>query len=211
MSDLAAVELAADEARALTDEIRQRLDGLLPLIKRAFEGRADRALGYDSWQAYCSAELNDVRVPVGERPAMVAELRSAGMSQRAIGSAIGVDAATVNRDLRRVADATPDAPPTTPVVGLDGKRYASPPQPSGRYLSPPSPDPAAEDRRQRRVATHQLCETVVAVAQMRGFDTGWKYDPAEVLPGRAVTAEVISDARQAIDELAKIWYERKLP
>lgn len=69
----------------------------------------------------------------------------------------------------------------------------------------------AEERRQRQVATHQLCETVVAVAQMRGFDTGWKYDPAMALAGRAVTATVIDDARQAIDELAKIWRERNLP
>lgn len=98
-----------------------------------------------------------------------------------------------------------------PVPVESGPTHTSPRPVAGRYLSPPTPDPDVEAQRQRRVATHQLCETVVAVAQMRGFDTGWKYDPAEVLPGRAVTAEVISDARQAIDELAKIWYERKLP
>lgn len=70
------------------------------------------------------------------------------------------------------------------------------PAPTGYYRDP-QPDPEAEERRQRRVATHQLCEVVVAVAQMRGFDTGWKYEPGMALPGRAVTADVLNDARQA--------------
>lgn len=120
MTDIATAELTADEARELTAEIRRDLDGLLPKIKRAFEGRADRALGYDSWQAYCSAELNDVRVPVGSRPAMVAELRGAGMSQRAIGAALGISAATVNKDLSTVQDRTVEQP--AKVTSLDGRQ-----------------------------------------------------------------------------------------
>lgn len=240
MTDVAVPQLTADEARELTNEIRHRLDGLLPLIKQAFERRADLALGYESWQAYCTAELNDVRVPVGDRPAMVAELRQVGMSQRAIAGSLGVSQPTVLNDLRRASDQDLSVEAPARVTSLDGReRPATQPpkapglgvglppvgpilagavaqdraartEPAGRYREPVI-DPEAEELRQRRVATHQLCETVVALAQMRGFDTGWKYDPGMALPGRAVTGEVIADARQAIDELAKIWDERKLP
>lgn len=83
--------LTADEARSLTDQIAKKIAGLVPLVKRAYEGRADKALGYASWHAYCEAELGGIRIPLADRPAAVAELRGAGMSTRAIGSAIGVD------------------------------------------------------------------------------------------------------------------------
>lgn len=118
MTGIATTELTADEARELTAEIRRDLDGLLPKIKRAFDGRADKALGYDSWQAYCSTELKDVRVPLGDRPAMVAELRQGGMSQRAIGAALGVSKRTVENDLSQLATSSqlPDR-----IVSLDGR------------------------------------------------------------------------------------------
>lgn len=108
------------------------------------------------------------------------------------------------------ADAAPSAGPglVSPEPGPEQEPVAPVP-PAGRYRNPPQ-GPDAEERRQRLVATHQLCEVVVTVAQMRGFDTGWKYDPAMALPGRAVTTEVLADARQAIDELLKIWDEREL-
>lgn len=115
---VAATGLTADEARQLTDDIRHDLDGLLPKIKRAYDGRADQALGYSSWLAYCGAELNNVRIPIDNRPAMVQELHRAGMSQRAIAGAIGVSAATVNSDLSTVQDRTvgPER-----IVSLDGR------------------------------------------------------------------------------------------
>lgn len=104
-----------------------------------------------------------------------------------------------------------EAPPPSTVPGIEEAGELPPARPpTGRYRSPAT-DPAAEEHRQRLVATHQLCEVVVAVAQMRGFDTGWKYDPSMALPGRAVTTEVLADSRQAIDELIKIWDERGMP
>jgi ParB-like chromosome segregation protein Spo0J len=57
---------------------------------------------------------------------------------------------------------------------------------------------AEEDQRRRVVATHLLCQHVVAIAQTRGTaHTIGYYDPAEALPGRAVTRQVIEDARAA--------------
>ncbi|AXH88759.1 hypothetical protein [Micromonospora aurantiaca] len=114
--------LTEAEARALTAEIRARVTDLLPLIKTAFQRRADLALGYPSWAAYCDAELRGLRMPLEERQAATAALHAEGMSTRAIAGALGTSDATVRRDLRD-AGATDDAPER--VVGLDGKRYAS--------------------------------------------------------------------------------------
>ena len=152
MTDLAVAELTAEEAQDLTEEIRIRLDFLLPLIKKAFEGRADRALGYESWQAYCSAELSNIRVPVGDRPAMVAELRQSGMSQRAIGAAFGVSQETVRRDLATDTNVSVEAPAT--ITSLDGRERPASRPPTSPTQSPgpveadaaPSADPGADLR-----------------------------------------------------------------
>ena len=114
--------LTEAEARELTAEIRARVTDLLPLIKTAFQRRADLALGYPSWSAYCDAELRGLRMPLEERQAATAALHAEGMSTRAIAGALGTSDATVRRDLRDTG-ATDDAPER--VVGLDGKRYAS--------------------------------------------------------------------------------------
>lgn len=68
----------------------------------------------------------------------------------------------------------------------------------------------AEEARQRRVATHLLCETVVAIAQLRDSEAATKYEPTEALPGRSVTREVIDNARIALDQMADVWKERDL-
>lgn len=118
----AADPLTAEDARALTDDIRGRVTDLLPLIKEAFTRRADLALGYASWAAYCDAELAGLRMPLQERQAAAVALRREAMSTRAIAGALGTSDGTVRRDLRK-AGATDDAP--VRVVGLDNKQYAS--------------------------------------------------------------------------------------
>lgn len=119
MTEIASVEtLTAGQARVLTDEIRSDLGGLLPKVKRAYEGRADKALGYDSWAIYCAYELDGIRVPLADRPAMVAELRQNGMSTRAIGAALGVGKSTVDRDLSTVPSGTVEP---ERITSLDGR------------------------------------------------------------------------------------------
>jgi len=69
----------------------------------------------------------------------------------------------------------------------------------------------AEEQRQRRVATHLMCEHLVVIAQMAGGTTAERYDPEEALPGRAITRDVIADAVIALEEIAQVWKERELP
>lgn len=117
MTEVTVATLTAEEARALTDDIRSRVTDLLPLITRAYEQRADRALGYPTWADYCAAELSGLRVPLGDRPAMVAELRQSGMSTRAIGSALGISHMTAQRDLESTGTSVTD----DKVTSLDGR------------------------------------------------------------------------------------------
>ena len=140
-------DLDATEARALTDQIKTQVSELLPLIVEAFQRRADRALGYDSWAGYSDAELRGLRLPIGDRREAVAELRGAGMSTRAIGSALGVDQSTVVRDLATDASASVEAPER--VTGLDGReRPAAMPRPP---IVDPIP-PAVAEQIERRIA-----------------------------------------------------------
>lgn len=118
MTELATTDLTEAEARTLTEAIRGRVVDLLPLITQAYERRADRALGYDSWSAYCAEELSGLRLPLADRPAMVAELRQTGMSTRAIGAALGVGKSTVDRDLATVPGGTVEP---TRITSLDGR------------------------------------------------------------------------------------------
>lgn len=152
MTDLSVpADLTRDEARRLTDEIKDDVAGLLPKIREAFERRADLALGYANWSIYCDAELRGLRLPVGDRREAVAELRGAGMSTRAIGSALGVHHSTVEGDLK----STGGNPPVQPerITSLDGRERpaAMPPRPAQgpsasaeRRTSASEPDPVAQ-------------------------------------------------------------------
>jgi transposase-like protein len=105
-------------ARALTDQLRQSLSVSWELLVEAYQRRAWAALGYSTWDAYTDAELGQVRLrlPREDRREVVASMTEAGMSTRAIGSALGVNEATVSRDRARVASATPDEPIDAEIV-----------------------------------------------------------------------------------------------
>jgi hypothetical protein len=89
-----------------------------------WEARAWEMLSLQSWDDLCDSRgwTKRVALPRPERREVVAELRSAGMSTRAIASATGVDAKTVRND---IASAGGDNSPPAPVVGTDGKTYQS--------------------------------------------------------------------------------------
>lgn len=121
----------AAEARELTDRIRKTLRVGHDLIVTAFKGRAWAALGYDSWDAYCAGEFAEarmVRLDREQRREIVAEMRGAGMSTRAIASGLGVNHSTVIRDGAAGPQVNASAPPA-PVTGLDGKTYTRPAPP----------------------------------------------------------------------------------
>lgn len=152
-------DLAADEARGLTVRIRSTVVAAWDLVCEAYDGRVWLALGYESWDAYCSAELDGaaIRLPREQRQETVRSLRDAGLSQRAIASAVGVDHRTVGNDLRSGGENSPpddpepgdeadDEPP--PITGTDGKTY----KPNAPKPKPPKPP---KDRRRPLADAYQ--------------------------------------------------------
>lgn len=120
-------DLTPEEARALTDEIRSRMENIAPLVTRAYEGRAWEVMGYPSWTEYVAGEFGGpLRLGRGDRQQVVAELRQAGLSTRGIGAALGVDDKTVRNDLSGA-----DFSASATVTGLDGKVY-----PAAREITP---------------------------------------------------------------------------
>jgi hypothetical protein len=107
------LELAAPAARELTDRIKTGVEVVWELIKQAYTERAWSALGYASWDEYCTREFGTsrLRLPREERPEVIASLRESGLSLRAIESATGISRKTVIKDLAQVVESTPPAEP----------------------------------------------------------------------------------------------------
>lgn len=146
MTSTEMVELTSEQARQLTDRIKVAVEGTWQLIQDAYTSRAWAALGYKSWDDYCTREFGTsrLRLPREDRQEVVASLRESGMSTRAIGAAIGVDQKTVVNDIRateeyssveveqfpsarRAVSFDDDQPePETPIVGVNGKTYQRP-------------------------------------------------------------------------------------
>jgi len=134
LSDVAAQrDLDATEARHLIDGMRADVATLGERVTTAYLGRAWVALGYESWDAMTDAEFPGarLRIPREQRAEQVQSLRAAGLSTRAIGSALGVNDRTVRRDLPSAANAA-DEPAT--VRSLDGRTRPA--------TQPPRPAPA---------------------------------------------------------------------
>lgn len=138
-------ELTPEQARELTDKIRVNLDNIWELVTEAYTAGAHRALGYASWDAYCTTEFgsNRIKLPREERPETIRSLYEAGLSIKSIVSATGADRNTVRKDLRQGGEFHP--PEET--LGADGKTYARPePSVSERdWPEVPEPEPEARD------------------------------------------------------------------
>jgi hypothetical protein len=145
MTEVATREAAASRAAHIRAGIGAYLTTLAH-ISTAYAQRDWVALGYESWDAYVNGEYSEHRLKLSpeHRQKAVAELRLAGMSTRAIGSTLGVDAKTVRNDLNPGGE---NSPPAAPVTGADGKSYApSRPIPPGQSPTqvaavPQIPDP----------------------------------------------------------------------
>lgn len=131
-------ELATQEvARARAAQIRAGIQNYLHTlgnIAAAYAQRDWTALGYGSWESYVDGEYGADRLHLSpeHRQKAVAELRLANMSQRAIGTVLGVSQETVRRDLAGDSDVSPAV-----IQGADGKTYAA-----TRTSSPTGPESA---------------------------------------------------------------------
>jgi hypothetical protein len=114
-------ELTPEGAERLSGRISARLDAIadnyvavMPLIREALNRNAFAVLGYNSPGAYVKDRFGDALAKLAPevRREVVKELSNAGMSTRAIAPVVGMNHATVSRDIRAVApvaDATPVA------------------------------------------------------------------------------------------------------
>lgn len=120
--------LSENEARELTAKIYGAIEVAWELIAEAYQRRADKAMGYGSWDEYCQAEFNGarLRLPREERQEKVRSLRESGLSTRAIASATGTSYDTVQRDLKAGDRNLSPESESSNVVGLDGKTYTQP-------------------------------------------------------------------------------------
>jgi hypothetical protein len=122
MSDLATLD--RDEAKQRLERVKSGVERIWDDLVVLYQGRAWQVLGYQSWDALCDAEFGGTRIalPRQQRQEIVCDMREAGMSTRAIASAIGVAKGTVQNDL---ATSTGQSCPVETVIGLDGKARAA--------------------------------------------------------------------------------------
>lgn len=139
----------AEDARRLTDRIKVAVEATWQLIQEAYLTRAWAALGYASWDEYCTREFgtSQLRLPREERQEVVASLRESGLSNRAIAAATQQSETQVRRDLAGAPSAQGNGAPDKRSVsnsngrlGLDGKVYQPRPTPPSRP-APPTPEP----------------------------------------------------------------------
>lgn len=57
MKDVTPAELSKAEAKKLTQKIKTAVDDLWSLLVQAHDGKAWKALGYSTWEAYVKAEF----------------------------------------------------------------------------------------------------------------------------------------------------------
>lgn len=107
---MTAALINTSDARSLTDKIKVAVEGTWHLITEAYTSRAWSALGYSSWDDYCTREFGTsrLRLPREDRAETVQSLRESGLSLRAIASATGASKQTVIDDLRVVQTGPPD-------------------------------------------------------------------------------------------------------
>ncbi|MEU4592905.1 hypothetical protein [Micromonospora aurantiaca (nom. illeg.)] len=156
-------------ARERAERIRAGIHNYLETLAEialAWERRDWQVLEYADWQAYVDGEFgaDRLKLPTEHRQKAVAELRLAGMSTRAIGTALGVGQSTVRDDLRQLSGTTqlPDK-----VRGTDGReRPASRPPAAAVPPALAGHGPAPTERvwiaaARKAIAAHALKSTLL--------------------------------------------------
>lgn len=117
--------------RARAGRIRQGIQSYIHTLGDVAAAYAERDwefLGYKAWDEYVDGEFGASRLQLSpeHRQKAVQELRLAGLSQRAIGSALGVSKTTVANDISEVVNSDHLDEPPAQVKGIDGKTYQTP-------------------------------------------------------------------------------------
>ena len=215
--------LTVDGARELTERIKFDAQTLWMQLLRAFEGNAHGALGYDSWHAYCRAELqieaaqsyrllNAARVagflhsPVGEpnqapiTERVARELTALLDDPEKLRGAFS-EASEISRD----ADGAPK-PPTAAVVrqAAQARLAPRPADGSNRRNSKPAPATTVTGAIAELIATiNSAAETTVIAAKIS--------EASRVLEKRRSGTEpgALADAlRDVLETLAEIYTGR---
>lgn len=94
-------DLTKEEARHLTDEVKGDYEKLKDKILRLYKGRAWIGLKYNNWHEYYNKEFGGLNFALerDERKEIVVELYNNDMPKTHIATALGVDEATIRRDL----------------------------------------------------------------------------------------------------------------
>lgn len=194
MTEIVGRDLTVGEAREFVEHVRTSVEDLKDWIVRAVKGRAWIALGYASWDAMCEAEFDGavIRLPREDRREAVASLREAGLSTRAIGSALGVSPQTVvNDQLSNVGQST--TPET--VTSLDGRQ-----RPAIQTRRDPDPEPGSE------------CDGLARDEKRPASEPGiWYSGPPDPHPGPTPLPERQADADAAVHRAERAASKPPLP
>lgn len=140
-----------EEATEYTQSLSQIHEGGWRQIAWAIKQGIPKVLGISN-EDWVQTIGGTVRLRLEDRREAVVELSDQGLSQREIGAALGVDPATVNRDLKPVADATPEPeeprPEPEPVADAtpEPEPASAPLQPEPPKLQPVEDKPEPPDR-----------------------------------------------------------------
>lgn len=228
-------DLSTADARKLTDRIKERLTGdIFPMVKIAWQRRADRALGYDSWEDYCGHEFG-VLFQTGDeserRERALSLYQDESMPVRAIAPVLGIKKSTVHNDivaererlttLGSGAVRSPDtsstggSAPSRNVIGLDGKVY---PQPRPKLTPLPVPITMRPD-------AGEVCLPVVIDVKKtpsplgfaRAIEKTLAYERTKIVTGDYGSPDVftpehrqaIAHVEQAVENLVRVFLDEE--
>lgn len=184
-------------ARGLDTITRAVLTAGFEAVKLTYQSESWRELGFASFEAWAGS-MPKYQLPRDERRQMVTELDGLGMTQRQIAAAVGVGAATVNRDLH-VSDETPEPDDRVRTKGDDVRNETPAPVAPPRITPAPKPElgKAAKALPDTERGWRSVVDQVLSMMAM--------LDPEEAEP---ITTTKVEEARRVLrrmEELRVAW------
>lgn len=196
-------DLSATAARELTDQIKVAVEATWHLIIDAYRGRAWSALGYASWDDYCTREFgaSRLRLPREERQEVVASLRDSGLSVRAIAAATGTNRETIRQVVSGDKKLPPDLDNAEVVLAGADDRETS--EPHLEFATPASTHPPGPDPRPSTAAGAPRPAPAPSPApKVTGID-GKQYPSKPPTPAKPNRRPLIKDIETAVWNLRK--------